>query len=343
MKKTDLDIYQLLHKFFEMQLPLYAKRSASTIINYKKSLNNFRQYLESTKGIPFTKISFDCFKKDMVYEYLVFLRDTKGNATQTLNLRLAALRSFIGFCSEDNIELGTLYVALKKIHNFKDTSKNKVEYLTESQLKTIFSTPEVDTVKGRRDRFFMIFAYETGGRVQELLDMKLENISKNSDFYTVKLYGKGSKTRTIPLMPETVGHLERYIAEFHPDNNKNEYLFYTVHDDAKTQMKVGTVDSFLKRYAKIAHKKESDFPEGLHCHMFRHSIAMAMYKKGIPLSYIKDFLGHSSYESTKIYAYADDATIAEALKSVNHEHGDAKVNKKWKGSEEELLKYCGLL
>ena len=60
------------------------------------------------------------------------------------------------------------------------------------------------------------------------------------------------------------------------------------------------------------------------------------------MSYIKDFLGHSSLESTKIYSYADDETIANALKEVNHEAFPDDKCKKWKTREEELLKYCGL-
>ena len=53
-----------------------------------------------------------------------------------------------------------------------------------------------------------------------------------------------------------------------------------------------TVNSFLSSYAKQLHEMDSGFPENLHCHVFRHSIGMAMYKAGIPISYIKDFLGH---------------------------------------------------
>ena len=80
-----------------------------------------------------------------------------------------------------------------------------------------------------------------------------------------------------------------------------------------------TVNSFLAAYAKALHEVDPLFPEGLHCHVFRHSIRMAMYKAGIPLSYIKDFLGHSSIDSTAIYAHADNEAMAAALRSVDQE------------------------
>ena len=85
--------------------------------------------------------------------------------------------------------------------------------------------------------------------------------------------------------------------------------------------------------------------------MFRHSIGMAMYKAGIPISYIKDFLGHSSIDSTAIYAHADNDAMAEALRSVGQEALPEKdeagntlsaPEKKWKGKEEYLLHFCGL-
>jgi len=71
---------------------------------------------------------------------------------------------------------------------------------------------------------------------------------------------------------------------------------------------------------------------------------MAMYKKGIPISYIRDFLGHSSIETTTVYSYADEETITKALESVVHEEPDGKAlkQKNWKGKEQYLLEFCGL-
>ena len=89
----------------------------------------------------------------------------------------------------------------------------------------------------------------------------------------------------------------------------------------------------------------------MNSHVFRHSIGMAMYKAGIPISYIKDFLGHSSLDSTAIYAHADNDAMAAALRSVDQDALPGKDNngkvisspeKKWKGKEDYLLHFCGL-
>ena len=77
--------------------------------------------------------------------------------------------------------------------------------------------------------------------------------------------------------------------------------------------------------------------------MLRHSVAMSMYKNGIPISYVKDFLGHSDISTTSIYAYADNDDIKKALETVQENIPSSNVKeKKWKGKEKDLLKYCGL-
>ncbi|MCD8299870.1 MAG: tyrosine-type recombinase/integrase, partial [Clostridiales bacterium] len=103
--------------------------------------------------------------------------------------------------------------------------------------------------------------------------------------------------------------------------------------------------------ASQLHAEDPSFPEKLHCHVFRHSIGMAMYKAGIPMPYIKDFLGHESIESTMIYAHADAESMANALRIVDQDalpvkDEDGQViyspEKKWKGREQYLLSFCGL-
>ena len=139
----------------------------------------------------------------------------------------------------------------------------------------------------------------------------------------------------------------QYLKEFHEGMNSDDYLFYTVHDGKKTKMNHRTVNTFLSKYSEALHKKDPHFPEKLHEYMFRHSIGMAMYKAGIPLSYIRDFLGHSSVETTSIYAHADSEVIEKALATVNQKNegtlsATLPKEKKWKNKEAELLAYCGL-
>jgi site-specific recombinase XerD len=341
--KNNENFYEMLHNYITVYLAVYRNSSPKTIKAYKQTLKKFRIYIQDNKGIRFTVMDFTHFSKNNIYDFLVYLRDEKKNAASTLNQRLSAIKSFLKYCAEEDISLSSFYLDVSKIHKFKGEKNITVEYLTQPQLKLLFSIPDVKLKIARRNRFIMILLYESGARIEELVNIRINDLI-NGETTLLRLLGKGGKVRFIPLLDTTVAHLDAYLHEFHPNPNNDNYLFYTIHNHAQTKMTSGTIDYLLKKYADTAAESDILFPVNLHAHMLRHSIAMAMYKKGIPLSYIKDFLGHSDISSTSIYAYSDRETIVEALESVEHETAriDSKPGKKWKSQEAELLAYCGL-
>ncbi len=340
--EKEMLFFQMLHDYFSIHLPVRLAASPRTIRTYKTALNQMRLYLSEERGIPFTGMGFKCFSREMIYDFLIYMRDEKHASVNTLNNRLAAIRTFLQYCSDEDMELTALYVDAQKIRRFKGTKKPKVEYLTESQLKLIYSMPDVHTAIGRRNRFMMIFLYETGARIEELLNIRLSDVIRTGGKPQLKIIGKGRKVRYVPIMEDAVRHLDTYLSEYHRDSTENALMFYTIHQGEQTQMTPANVDSMLKKYAASAKETDPLFPSHLHAHMFRHSIAMAMYKKGVPLSYIRDFLGHESIDTVRIYAYADSETIEDALRKVNHEESSSVPEKKWKGRESELLQYCCL-
>ena len=346
MQKNEMYFYKLLRDFLTGYLIKRRNFSDKTVRSYRQTLNLLRNYFREEKSINFDKVDFSCFSRSSIYDFVMWLKDARNNSAQTLNLRLSAIKSFLKYCSEEDMELMPVYLDVSSIHAFKEFKKPCVEYLTQEQLKLLFSLPDITTRLGRRDRFFLIFAYETGARMQELLNLQISCIIRSDISVRVRIHGKGNKIRYVPLLGITVKHLDSYLAEFHKKSQPATFLFYTIHDSQHTQMKPGTVDYFMKKYGKLAKEADNTFPEGLHAHMLRHSIAMAMYKKGIPISYIRDFLGHSSIDTTTVYSYADEETITKALEAVDHEGSPGKAttvkHKNWKGKEEYLLEYCGL-
>lgn len=351
IKKDELYFYEMLRDFLYKYLVIQRRFTVATVKNYTDSLEQYRLYLRDQKGISFNKVGFHCFQKDVVYDFCIWLRDDQLRAINTINLRLSAIKSFLCFCSEEDATLSELYLKVKSIHRFKGKADPKLEYLMSEQLESVFAFPDTTSKNGRRNQYFMIHAYETGGRIEELVSMTLGDIIRNGAYVQIRLHGKGNKTRYNPLPSEVLPHLDAYLAEFHPNGKNEDYLFYTIHNSQHSKMAPRTVNSFLTAYAKQLNEKNPSFPPNLHCHVFRHSIGMAMYKAGIPISYIKDFLGHSSIDSTAIYAHADNEAMADALRSVDQEALPEKNNqgnpvftpkKKWRGKEEYLLRFCGL-
>ena len=161
MLSTDkkMQFYQLLRDFLTDYLVTRRNFSDKTVRAYKQSLKLLRKYFSDEKGISFDSMDFSCFSRSNIYGYLMWLKDSRNCSYQTLNLRLAAIKSFLKFCSEEHIELTPIYLEVCSIHTFRASKKERIEYLNQAQIKNLFLAPDATTKLGRRDRFFMIFAY----------------------------------------------------------------------------------------------------------------------------------------------------------------------------------------
>jgi site-specific recombinase XerD len=340
--KNDDAFFNYIKGFLTVYLPKQKCCSKNTIKSYRETINLFRIFLLEEKNIPFTKITFELFDYDLVCSFLDWLQHTRRCSISTRNQRLAALNAFFNYTAMQDPALMAVYMIVKKVPVQK-TEQRTVEYMTETALKTVLEQPNTAKRNGFRDRFFMILLYDTGARVQELLDLKLKDFRLESSTPFVYLTGKGGKTRTVPLLDKTIRHLNEYLKRFHPEATRSneQYLFYTVIKGHRGQMSVENVASFLRRYGELARQVCPEVPPHLHAHLFRHSRAMHLYQMGIPLSYIKDFLGHSHINTTTIYASADINMMKEALEKVtesgNEQSADIPV---WHGDEDMILSFA---
>ena len=345
-------LHDRIREYITYYLPLVLKRSKLTVRAYVIGINSFRKHMRNRHNIEFTCLDFCHFSLKEVNEWLQYLKNEQHCMAATLNLRLAAIRGFMRYCSDRSSEHTALYNSIKEIREFKDEIKQNItdtgyDYLTPKQLKLLFSIPDAKNMKDRRNLFFMILAFETGARLSELLDMKLKNICDDNSLVKILIEsGKGDKSRFVPIAKEVVSHLKGYLKEFHPDNNPNDYLFYTLHDGKKSRMHDSTPASFVKEYGKKAHKIDPYFPENIHVHMFRHSLGTQLVRNGVPLSYIADLFGHAQLETTRIYAKNDPKEICKAIEGANNDInkklGKRAEGKKWANKEDELLSLCGL-
>ena len=343
--KSDDSFFKYVRGFLTVFLPKNKCYSKNTIKAYRDTINLFRKFLLEEKTIPFTNISFDMINHDVIYEFLAWLQNTRGCEAATKNQRLAVLKSFLQYCATEDPALMAIYMDIQKVR-LQRVVRSRVEYMSETALKILLEQPDPNTQCGLRDRFFMILLYDTGARIQEILDLRLKDIHLKDQTPSIYLTGKGNKTRAVPLMDKTIAHLYEYMKTFHPDGDlkNDQYLFYTLIKGLKGKMSDDNVSCFLKRYAGSAHQACSEVPLRMHAHLFRHTRAMHLYQAGIPLSYIKDFLGHVSINTTDIYASTDTSMMRAALEKIN-KGGDEQTSKAvpvWQGDEEMILKLCGL-
>ncbi len=333
-KKRNNGFWPLARKFLSTYLPNVRNLSQNTIDAYKQSLKDFVDYLEKQKGIKRKSIFVETFNRNMVQEYMAYLNTQRKLAPKTCGLRLTAIKSFLKYCSDEDLLFEVCFHEVDSINGMK-SAKKPVTYLPEKAMGTLLKMPNNDTNKERRNRMLLIFLYDTAVRVQELTDIELKDLHLNrtSPFITIR-NGKGNKLRSVPLMSKTVDHLKHYMAEFHPGRtpDSNRPLFYSTRDNLPHKLTTDSIRIILSKYVAMARELCPDIPEKVGCHTIRKTRAMDLYRNGIPLPYIMELLGHESEATTKtFYAFATVDMLYDAIAKSNPEIANDKPQ--WKNEE----------
>lgn len=335
----DEPLFQLLHDYLKKYLPDQKYASPNTVKAYRTALNQFFEYVVQEKGIPLSEITFPVLDYDMVNAYLDWLVSEKKCSPATRNHRLTCIRSFFAYAASRSTEYMAYQAALSKIPKQK-AGKTVVEYMSEEAVQTILKQPDTSTRQGIRDQFFMVLLYDTAARVQEMLDLKVCDIRQGKT-PTVTLLGKGSKVRTVPLMPETIEHFRNYLNVYHEGEGSysTQPLFYVVQHGTRNPMSDDNVRKFLKKYGDLARKICPEVPENIHPHLWRHSRSMHLYQHGMDLTLLSQWLGHANLETSLIYAYADTEQKRRAIeKSMGRKVADGIDIPRFTISDEDTIK-----
>lgn len=304
--------WRKLKEYFSVYLPKQRNSSEKTIVTCQMAWNLLLRYLLHEKKLPPSEVKFEIFTSGLLSEFLDTMEKNKGWEISTRNNRLSCIRAFFKFATYTCAEAYIVYADLCTIPLKKGTDKSRIiNYMPKDAIVSVMECIDKDTQKGIRDYFFLALMYDTAARDGEMLKLRLSDI--NAENATVCLFGKGSKPRLVPVSKETLLLFFKYKCLFHKDSTAGTLLFYTKHRNEKTPMSDDNVARFIKKYAAIAHEKNPHVPLNAHPHMFRHSRAMHLYKGGMPLAILSEFLGHEDPETTLIYAYADTEMKREAV------------------------------
>ncbi|MGE0080744.1 MAG: site-specific tyrosine recombinase XerD [Thiohalomonadaceae bacterium] len=181
--------------------------------------------------------------------------------------------------------------------------------LTEAEVEALLAAPDIDDVLGLRDRAMLEVLYATGLRVSELVGLSLTQVSLTQGL--VRVMGKGSKERLVPLGEEAVAWIDRYLAHARPalvQGQPSEALFVSLRGDAMTRQ---TFWHLIKRHARSA-----GITGKLSPHTLRHAFATHLLNHGADLRVVQMLLGHSSLSTTQIYTHV----ARERLKTLHRMH-----------------------
>ena len=273
------------------------KYSENTISSYKRDLNKINIYIKK----EFTKLN----KKD-IQNYIQKL--SKEENTSSVSRCISTLKSFYKFLE---INKYTNSNPLTTITNPK-TQKKLPKVLSEEEIDKLLDI-NLNTNFDYRNKAMLELMYSSGLRVSELVNLKVNDIDLVNS--SVRIFGKGSKERIIPLNDYATIALKNYILYYRTSlfkHGENNYLFLNNHGNKMTRQ------GFFKILSKIA--KEKNIKTEFSPHTLRHSFATHLLKHGADLRSIQELLGHSDISTTQIYTHITEERLQKNYEEF-HPHG----------------------
>jgi len=284
-------------KYFADYLPRHLGASENTRKSYRYTFIQLLDYLEKIRRIPPDKILHGTITATVVEDFLLHLEETNGIGISTRNQRLASIHSFFKYLQKKELSCFEQCSAILAIP-FKKKPQAPMSYLSIKEVKVLFSIPDTGKKRELRDAAIITVLYETGARVQELIDLTAGNLNF-SDAPYIELRGKGKKLRLIPIAEEVADILGEYMKAYHITAPQD--VLFT--NSQKQKLTRAGVQYIVSKYIGLGKRQAPElFQQKITNHSFRHSKAMHLLEAGVNLIYIRDFLGHSSVTTTEIYA-----------------------------------------
>ena len=290
MKKIkDPVLFEKIRAFLTEYMPIIKRESTNTVTAYRYTINLYLAFLQSLLSKGLNNVTVADFNQKNILSFMDWLKSYRGNKISTINLRLVHMRRFCRFLMEENILLLSELSAIQKIEELPKEYADGLKYLSVPEMKLVLAQPEPSTKIGIRDRFFMYLLYDSGCRIQEILDLKTGDFFVNSNGARLHIIGKGNKFRATPISEELIPMYEDYCALFHKNGSRDDYLFYIKRNGTTTKMSCDNAQRFIAKYGAKARDAMTTIPH-LHPHLFRHTRAMHLYMAGMPLEMVAQWL-----------------------------------------------------
>lgn len=269
--------------------------SENTIISYKNDIDEFLNFMNKENIDNINNVDYS-----VVRFYLMDLYNQKFGRN-SVSRKLSSLRSFFKYLHNEEIV---------KINPFSLISSPKKEkklpkFLYNEDIEKIFNVPNINTDLGQRDLLILELLYDTGIRVSELVNIKIEDI--NFDDESIKILGKGNKERIVLYGIYAKEALENYINNGRKNllkNKNNNYLILNAKGNNITSRGVRLIiDNIIKKACLKTH---------ISPHVLRHTFATHLLENGADILTVKELLGHSTLSSTQIYTHVTN----ERLKNI---------------------------
>jgi integrase/recombinase XerD len=298
----------ILTSFFNDYLKFQKGLRPKSITNYADAMRLLLQFAAATSKKRITQLSLDDLDADLVTQFLNFLEESRSNAAQSRNQRLAALRAFfeyIGRRFPDRLGQAQKVTAIPR----KRAQPPETIFLERDEIEGTLARLPVDGRHALRDRTLLLFLYNTGARVQEAADLRANDILFDPS-PRVHLHGKGDKWRICPLWEETAILLKKLMAEG-ASSTPDRPVFTGATNISLTRF--GIYKIVRRHTMQIVKRRADGGAKSISPHVWRHSTAVHLLEAGVEVNVIRAWLGHACLETTNRYAEITLRTKQAAL------------------------------
>lgn len=292
MLKTDIDR-------FIKQLEVEKNYSEHTVINYKKDLEEFCNFLNKEGIDRFSDVNFSVARLFLTELY------EQGLARNTVARMISSLRSFYRFLSMEHNTTNNPF----QLIDLPKKDYRLPNFLYEEEVAALFNAIDTSTPLGQRNQAILELLYATGIRVSECVALNVTDI----DFYLEQVFivGKGKKERYVPIGSFAIDALKLYIQDgrkqlLKDQTRRTDALFLNYQGSRLSARSVRTILRQIVEKASL-HKNISP-------HVLRHTFATHMLNAGADLRSVQELLGHSQLSSTQIYTHVTRDTLFTVYK-----------------------------
>lgn len=327
------NLQELVQGFFISFMIQQKQASQKTVNSYRDCFKLFFRYLSDVHGITPDRARMENFGRDYIAGFMDFLKRSRGCSANTVNQRMAVIRSFlrkyVAFEAPEYMELVKSVLAIPAVR----FDRKAMCFITKDEYKAMLKACEECIALTERDKVLIAMLYNTGCRVSELVDVRITDFRHLSERNntSVLLHGKGRKERITPLWSSTAKIIDCYVRRL--DLKPSDNLIVS---NAGHPMTRSGIAQRISKLADVASSIEPSLKEkNVTPHTFRHSVAMNMLQAGVDISSIAIFLGHESIETTHKYIVSDLEMKRRALQKTEEIASRTKVYKPSSG----LLKF----
>lgn len=273
--------------------------SSGSVRQYKFDLEKFQQYLS---GNDKEDLSLEVINTPTIRDFLAWYQTERKIKSYTMARKISSLKSFFQFMVQQHYMENDPMMFIKS----PKLPRKLPLYLTEHELTDFLSKPDRTTHMGRRDfAILALFSY-TGMRLSELTGLDLDSYSFDSR--TVRVMGKGSKERILPLIPLVIEALKDYL-DIRPDV-KEKALFLS---NREIRFSNRGIEHMVDKYRLM-----SGIPKGKFSpHKLRHTFATLLHHKDVDILDIQTLLGHRSVATTQIYTHTSNKRLHDVVNKLN--------------------------